>query len=84
MAEEVAKTGIAKATVDVLFDDVEGEVVGPAEGPDGNHEQKQVRPRKILNQQRNRREETQKNEEEALGDNGGFALEVAGKLHPAW
>jgi len=38
-AEEVDQPGVVEAGIDVMFDNVEGEIVGAGEGPDGEGEE---------------------------------------------
>jgi hypothetical protein len=41
--------------IDILFDDVECEIVGPTEGPDGDREQGKVTPGKERQEKNSRR-----------------------------
>ena len=60
------KTGEVEAGIDIVFDDIECEVIEPAEAPDGNDEQSADSPIRPVKKQQERGSDSEEQEQSAF------------------
>lgn len=53
--DKIAQPREMEARVNVMFDDIEREIISPAKAPDQNSQQNSVRDRRMIQQEQSRR-----------------------------
>ena len=78
MAQEVKEAGVAEVAIDVLLDDVEGAVVGPAKGPDGEGEEGEMTPGEVFEEEKGGGKKPQDDKKKSLREDGRTAFQIPG------
>ncbi len=78
------EAGEAEGRVDVVLDDVKGEVVEAAEAPDTNDQQERDSERRLLQNEEGARKQAHQEEEGAFEFDPGGIREVFGQISELW